>query len=223
MLLPGRIATMAVRSARAATGSDRRGRKAREGLDARRTIDLTDRCRSAGGYVTYQQLMGLANGYADSKVLLVANELGVFTAIGTGGHRVNALAAACGTTHEGMRLLLHALAGLGLLRRKADRYWNTPLGLRFLDGHSPQAITNLLWLLNHHWSDWTGMARAIRRGRPGWATVTRTAGIPTPVRPRDAGTQPCLGSTHQSLRSGSREMPSDFLISAVGQAPTPSR
>ena len=125
--------------------------------------------------MTYQQLMGLANGYADSKVLLVANELGVFTAIGTGGHRVNALAAACGTTHEGMRLLLHALAGLGLLRRKADRYWNTPLGLRFLDGHSPQAITNLLWLLNHHWSDWTGMARAIRRGRPGWATVTRTA------------------------------------------------
>jgi hypothetical protein len=175
MLLPGRIATMAVRSARAATGSDRRGRKAREGLDARRTIDLTDRCRSAGGYVTYQQLMGLANGYADSKVLLVANELGVFTAIGTGGHRVNALAAACETTHEGMRLLLHALAGLGLLRRKADRYWNTPLGLRFLDGHSPQAITNLLWLLNHHWSDWTGMARAIRRGRPGWATVTKTA------------------------------------------------
>lgn len=175
MLLPGRIATMAVRSARAATGSDRRGRKAREGLAARRTIDLTDRCRSAGGYVTYQQLMGLANGYADSKVLLVANELGVFTAIGTGGHRVNALAAACGTTHEGMRLLLHALAGLGLLRRKADRYWNTPLGLRFLDGHSPQAITNLLWLLNHHWSDWTGMARAIRRGRPGWARVTKTA------------------------------------------------
>ena len=175
MLLPGRIATMAVRSARAATGSDRRGRKAREGLDARRTIDLTDRCRSAGGYVTYQQLMGLANGYADSKVLLVANELGVFTAIGTGGHRVNALAAACETTHEGMRLLLHALAGLGLLRRKADRYWNTPLGLRFLDGHSPQAITNLLWLLNHHWSDWTCMTRAIRQGRPGWATVTRTA------------------------------------------------
>jgi hypothetical protein len=200
MLLPGRIATMAVRSARAATGSDRRGRKAREGLDARRTIDLTDRCRSAGGYVTYQQLMGLANGYADSKVLLVANELGVFTAIGTGGHRVNALAAACETTHEGMRLLLHASAGLGLLRRKADRYWNTPLGLRFLDGHSPQAITNLLWLLNHHWSDWTGMTRAIRRAAPD-GRRSRDRGIPAPVRPRDAGTQPCLGSAHNRLVS----------------------
>lgn len=125
--------------------------------------------------MTYLQLMGLANGYADSKVLLVANELGVFTAIGTGGHRVETLATSCGTTHEGMRLLLHALAGLGLLRLKTGRYWNTPLSLRFLDGHSPQAITNLLWLLNHHWSDWTSMTRAIRRGRPGWAQATKTA------------------------------------------------
>lgn len=125
--------------------------------------------------MTYQQLMGLANGYADSKVLLVANELSVFTAIGTSGHRADALATSCGTTPEGMRLLLQALAGFGLLRQKAGRYWNTALGLRVLDAHSPHAITNLLWLLNHHWSDWSGMTRAIRRGRSGWAPVTKTA------------------------------------------------
>ena len=125
--------------------------------------------------MTYEQLMGLANGYADSKVLLIANELGVFTAIGSGGRRGDTLARSCRTTQEGMRLLLQALAGLGLLRQQAGRYWNTPLALKFLDNRSPLAITNLLWLLNHHWSDWTGMARAIRRGRPGWATVTKTA------------------------------------------------
>ena len=137
--------------------------------------DQMSRRGSAGDTVTYEHLMGLANGYADSKVLLIANELGVFTAIGTGGHRVEALATSCGTTREGMRLLLHALAGLGLLRLSTGRYWNTPLALRFLDGHSPYAITNLLWLLNHHWSNWTDMTRAIRLGRPGWAPVTRTA------------------------------------------------
>lgn len=125
--------------------------------------------------MTYEQLMGLANGYADSKVLLIANELGVFTAIGSGGRRGDTLARSCRTTQEGMRLLLQALAGLGLLRQQAGRYWNTPLALKFLDNRSPLAITNLLWLLNHHWSDWTGMARAIRRGRPGWAAVTKTA------------------------------------------------
>lgn len=125
--------------------------------------------------MTYQQLMGLANGYAESKTLLVANELGVFTAIGTGGRSPEQLAASCGTTREGMRLLLQALAGLGLLRLKTERYWNTPLGRRFLDGASPLAITNLLWLLNHHWMDWSGMTKAIRRGSPGWAPLTKTA------------------------------------------------
>ena len=111
--------------------------------------------------MTYRDLMRLANGYAESKVLLVANELGLFTAIGQGGKCADSLATTCGASREGMDLLLQALAGLGLVRLKAGRYWNT--------------VTNLLWLLNHHWSDWTGMARAIRRGRPGWAPVTKTA------------------------------------------------
>lgn len=125
--------------------------------------------------MTYQQLMGLANGYAESKTLLVANELGVFTAIGTGGRRAEDLATSCGTMCEGMTLLLQSLVGLGLLRLKAGRYWNTPLGCTFLDGESPLAITNLLWLLHHHWMDWSGMTKAIRRGPPGWAPITKTA------------------------------------------------
>jgi SAM-dependent methyltransferase len=125
--------------------------------------------------VTYRDLMRLANGYAESKVLLVANELGVFTAIEGGGRKPDSLAQSCGATREGMRLLLQALAGLGLVRLKGSRYWNTKLGLEFLDARSRTSITNLLWLLNHHWSDWTGMATAIRRGRPGWASVTKTA------------------------------------------------
>lgn len=125
--------------------------------------------------MTYQQLMGLANGYAESKTLLVANDLGLFTAIGPDGRRAEELATSCGTTREGMTLLLKSLAGLGLLRPKAGRYWNTALGRTFLDGHSPRSITNLLWLVHHHWTDWTGMTAALRHGPRGWAPVTRTA------------------------------------------------
>lgn len=125
--------------------------------------------------MTYQQLMRLANGYAESKTLLVANDLGLFTAIGPDGSRAEELATSCGTTREGMTLLLKSLAGLGLLRLKAGRYWNTALGRTFLDGHSPRSITNLLWLVHHHWTDWTGMTAALRHGPRGWAPVTRTA------------------------------------------------
>jgi hypothetical protein len=124
---------------------------------------------------TYAQLMELANGYAGSKALLVANELGLFTAIGTGWRTAEDLAVRCKADRDGLRLLLNALAGMGLLRRRGSRYGNTALGRLYLDGQSPTAITNLLWLLNHHWSDWTEMAAAIRSGRRSWAALTSGA------------------------------------------------
>lgn len=124
--------------------------------------------------MTYQDLMQLANGYADSKVLLVANKLGVFTALGKTKHTAENIAQSCRSDQEGMRLLLNALSGLGLIHQQAGQYWNTTLARKYLDKHSPTAITNLLWLLNHHWSNWTEMAQAIKTGRPGWASITNT-------------------------------------------------
>ncbi|TAJ09665.1 MAG: methyltransferase domain-containing protein [Nitrospirae bacterium] len=121
---------------------------------------------------TYAQLMALANDYAGSKALLVANELGLFTAIGAEWRTVEDLAIRCKADREGLRLLLNALVGMDLLRLRCRRYGNTVLGRHYLDGNSPTAITNLLWLLNHHWSDWTDMAATIRSGRRGWAALT---------------------------------------------------
>lgn len=125
--------------------------------------------------MTYDDLMRLANSYADAKALLVASELGVFTELGGKTRRVDELARACRTTREGMRLLLNAMVGLQLLTVRNGLYRNRPLARIYLDEHSPRAVTNLLWLLTHHWSDWTDMTRAIRRGRPGWAPITETA------------------------------------------------
>ncbi|MBM4124327.1 MAG: methyltransferase domain-containing protein [Nitrospira sp.] len=125
--------------------------------------------------MTYAHLMTLANGHAGSKALLIANELGLFTAIGTGWRSAEEVASRCRANREGVRLLLNALVGLELLALRRGRYGNTPLGRQYLDGASPTAVTNLLWLLNHHWSDWTGMAAALKTGRRGWAAVTTTA------------------------------------------------
>jgi len=125
--------------------------------------------------MTYANLMRLANGYAESKTLLIAAELGLFTALGNKARPVPELARACRTTREGMRLLLNALVGLKLLSLRNGLYQNQPLARTFLDERSPEAVTNLLWLLTHHWSDWTEMSRVIRRGRPGWGTITATA------------------------------------------------
>jgi SAM-dependent methyltransferase len=124
--------------------------------------------------MTYADLMRLANAFGESRTLLAANDLDVFTAIGPTGRTAGEVARRCRAEPEGLRQLLNALVGLRLLALREGRYRNTPLGRRHLDRRSPEAISNLLWLLGHHWQDWTDMPRAIRKGRPGWAPVTES-------------------------------------------------
>ena len=124
--------------------------------------------------MTYPDLMELANAYGESQALLAANDLDVFTAIGSGKRTARELATRCKADPEGMRLLLDALVGLDLLSLRGARYHNTPLGRRFLDRRSPTSISNLLWLLGHHWRDWTKLPQALRQGRPGWAPIAKS-------------------------------------------------
>lgn len=121
--------------------------------------------------LTYPQLMQLASAYSESKALLAANDLDVFTVIGTGGRTAGEIAKRCKADPEGMRLLLDALVGRGLLSLRGGRYRNQPLGRRYLDRRSPTSISNLLWLLGRHWHDWTKLPQALRKGRPVRASV----------------------------------------------------
>ena len=125
--------------------------------------------------ITYAELMRLANAFSESQTLLAANDLDVFTVIGSAGRTADEVARRCQADPEGMFLLLNALVGLGLLTLRIERYYNTRLARRHLDRRSPEAISNLLWLLGHHWKDWTDIPHAIRHGRPGWDPITETS------------------------------------------------
>lgn len=123
---------------------------------------------------TFLELIRLANAFGESQTLLAANDLGIFTSIGTRSRTASQVARQCQADSEGIRLLLDALVSLGLLTRTRRGYRNTPLGRRYLDGCSPQAITNLVWLLGHHWNDWTKLPESLRKGRAGWRSITAT-------------------------------------------------
>jgi SAM-dependent methyltransferase len=124
--------------------------------------------------ITYAELMRLANAFSESQTLLTASDLDVFTVIGSTGRTTDEVARRCKADPEGMFLLLNALVGLGLLILRKERYYNTRLARRHLDRRSPEAISNLLWLLGHHWKDWTDIPHSLRHGRPGWDPITET-------------------------------------------------
>jgi len=125
--------------------------------------------------MNFSDLMRLANAFSESQTLFSANDLDVFTEIGSSSRTAGDIAKRCGADLDGTRLLLDALVGLDLLSLNGERYRNTSLGRQYLDRHSPTAISNLLWLLGHHWHDWTKLPQALRKGRPGWGPGTKSA------------------------------------------------
>src|SRR6187551_1476352 len=97
----------------------------------RRTM-MSQNSREGGesGRPTPERILQLAFGFAPTQVLTSALELRLFTHVAQGKSTVPALAEAAGASSRGLRMLLDALVGLGLMFREGDgddaRYGLTP-------------------------------------------------------------------------------------------------
>ncbi|GAB4251814.1 MAG: methyltransferase [Acidobacteriota bacterium] len=107
----------------------------------------------------------LAHGFRTSQVLFAACRLAVFDAL-EGPATVGELAARLGASRRGLRILLDALVGLGLLDRCEDRYGNTPLAERFLTKRSADSRVHRMLHGARLYERWAGLAEAVRTGRP---------------------------------------------------------
>jgi len=114
-----------------------------------------------------QQVLQIASGARQAKVLIVATELGVFTALADGPLRRDELVAALGLASPGARDFLHSLVGLDLLERAGDRYANSAAADLYLVRGRPQYIGGFLRFLDKvlHQA-WDGLADSLRTGRP---------------------------------------------------------
>lgn len=92
--------------------------------------------------------METVNAYQKSAAIRAAIELDLFSATGSDGGTSEELAARCGASVRGVRILADYLTIIGFLRKETDRYYLTPDSAVFLDRHSPAylggAITFLL-------------------------------------------------------------------------------
>jgi predicted O-methyltransferase YrrM len=116
-------------------------------------------------------ILQTAFGFWNSKVLLTAVELGLFTTLGdrrlTGAEFGKALHLHARANPD----FFDALVAMKFLDRDGDgpqaKYFNTPEGAMFLDAASPRYIGGILVMLNARlYKFWNDLPEALRTGRP---------------------------------------------------------
>jgi predicted O-methyltransferase YrrM len=105
-------------------------------------------------------------GWQPAKVLMAANRLEVFNALGEELLPAREIAGRCGTHPRSTRLLLNACVALGFLRRQGDRYGNTPEGLQLLVRGKPTYIGDGINHSDWLWRTWGRLAEAVRSNKP---------------------------------------------------------
>jgi ubiquinone/menaquinone biosynthesis C-methylase UbiE len=114
---------------------------------------------------SFADIEQLLNGYRQSRTLLTAVELDIFTAIGPAPATATAVASRLQTDPRATAALLDALASLGLLLKKRGAYQNASEAKRFLDTASPECRRAGLLHAVNRWETWGTLTEAVRRGR----------------------------------------------------------
>jgi len=112
------------------------------------------------------QLMQMTTGYWRSQVLFAAAELGVFDSLAAGPLKAAEVAARCRSSPEYTERLLNACVACDLLEKQDARFANGTLASTFLTTDAPQTLAHWVRFMGDCYRPWSGLAGAIRDGRP---------------------------------------------------------
>lgn len=113
--------------------------------------------------MTPDQLAAAVSGFRQSRIILTAVELGVFTVLGDGARSSAATAAALDTEPRATDRLMNALVAIGLLRKTGGVFSNTELAARHLVRGTQGYMGNIEHSM-HLWDFWTHLTEAVRTG-----------------------------------------------------------
>lgn len=153
---------------------------------------------------SFNDLMNTMRGFQESRVLLAAVELDIFTAVGKGA-TASEVADRLGAHRRSTETFLNALVAIGALTKSGDVFRNTPETARYLVAGSPDNQRPALMHTVHVWKAWTTLTDAVRAG---------SAVLPPGVEGRDAEwTQAFIAAMHRGALSAA-----PALVETVGAA-----
>lgn len=112
---------------------------------------------------SFRDLMRLAHGFEAAKILLVANDLGLFKQLDRERGAAE-VAGELGVDARALELLMNALVALGLLEKGSGGFRNAPVAASFLAGDSYRG--HIFRHIHHCWESWSDLAGVVRRGGP---------------------------------------------------------
>ena len=147
--------------------------------------------------------------YWETKILLTAVKLDVFSLLDGQGRSAAELAKQLGADTRALELLLNALVAIRPLAKNETVYANTPVAQTHLVKHGPQYVGHLLLLHDAEWDNWGKLEEAIKTGR-------------SPVSRHVFETDPALGANVLSVlhRIGQQSGPDLAKRLGLGQART---
>ncbi len=120
------------------------------------------RAREASGALP-DDLNDRIRGFQESRAILTALELDVFTAVGDGS-TAEAVAAKLKTHARATEMLLNALASMGLLAKQDGCFRNAPAAARWFCAGSPDYARPALLHIAHLWPRWSTLTDCVRKG-----------------------------------------------------------
>lgn len=143
-------------------------------------------------------------GYQESRALLTALELDLFTAAGAGA-TADEVAARSGTDARATGMLLNALVSMGLLTRRDGGYATTPVSARYLAAEGKDDARAALLHNAGLWARWSTLTDCVRAGT---AVAHREMG-----ERGEEGTRYFIAAMHRNAAERARH-----VVAAVGAA-----
>ena len=103
--------------------------------------------------------------YWETKILLTAVKLDVFSAIDERPKSGQDIAGRLQADPPILGLLLNALVAMKLLTKEAELYGNSSIAIKYLVRSSPQYVGHLLLLHDAEWNNWGKLEETIRTGK----------------------------------------------------------
>ena len=118
------------------------------------------------GYDTPEAVLKLARQFMESRILLTAAELDLFSPLAEKAHTAEQLSGRLGCDARALTILLDALTAMGLLEKQGGAYRTSPAAAAFLADTSPRSVLPMILHAAHLWERWSRLTPIVRGNHP---------------------------------------------------------